>query len=246
MRATLPPWAEFLAVFDTETTGVSPSKSRIVTACCAVIDGSGRPIERYDWMIDPGVDIPDVAVRIHGVTTELARTQGLRAEHGIRKIIAQLEDVLARGLPLTVYNAPFDLSMLAHEANRYGIPFDTALSPVLDPLIIDRQCDRYRRGKRTLTAVAQHYGVTLEQAHDAGADAIAAGQVMQEIARRYGSSLPADVAALHEDQVGWALGQAENFQAYMRTHRDPAFVADGRWPVNSSVFALQSSASSRR
>lgn len=237
MSSTLPAWADYIAVFDTETTGVSPEHSRIVSACCAIIDSSGQPVERYDWMINPGVEIPDAAARVHGITTEMARSQGIGAEHGIRKVVTQLTEVLQRGLPLTVYNAPFDLSMLAYEARRYAVPFLEEVFPILDPLVIDKQVDRYRRGKRTLIAVAEHYGVSLEQAHDAGADAIAAGQVMQEIARRFAGVLPSDVGALHTEQVTWAQAQAENFQSYMRANRDPHFVAVGDWPLHASVDA---------
>lgn len=231
MRDSLPPWAEMLAVFDTETTGVSTVHSRIVTASCAVIDANGQAIERYDWMLDPGVEIPDRAVQVHGITTEMARANGIDAAHGIAQIIEQLSRLLGRGLPLTVYNAPYDLTLLFHEAERYGVPFLTELAPVLDPLVIDKEVDRYRRGKRTLTVVAEHYGVDLQNAHDAGADAIAAGQVMQAIARAHATTLASDIMQVHEAQVTWARAQAENFQRFMRENRDPNFVADGRWPI---------------
>jgi DNA polymerase-3 subunit epsilon len=46
--------------------------------------------------------------------------------------------------------------------------------------------ERYRKGKRTLEVVAAHYAVTLTGAHDAAADAIAAGRVAQDRADRCG------------------------------------------------------------
>ncbi|MFC7765319.1 3'-5' exonuclease family protein [Leucobacter soli] len=103
--------------------------------------------------------------------------------------------------------------------------------PVIDPLVIDKQVDRFRKGKRTLDVVTQHYGVALDTAHDAGEDAIAAGRVAQAIARRYASVLPGDVQQLHDEQVSWAAAQAANFQEYMRRVRDPQFVAEGAWPL---------------
>src|SRR5690606_9444921 len=98
---------------------------------------------------------------------------------------------------ITVFNAPYDLSLLHREALRHGLEPLAAPSPVIDPLVIDKAVDRYRRGKRTLEVSAEHYGVDLLDAHDAGADAIAAGRVAQAIVRRFASELPADADALH-------------------------------------------------
>lgn len=231
MRATLPLWAEQIAVFDTETTGISTAHSRIVTASIAVLTADGQVTERYDWMLNPGVEIPDTAVQVHGITTKMARSQGMDAEVGVHQIVTQLINLSGRGLPIVIYNAPYDLTLLAHEALRHGIDFPEDLAPILDPLVIDKQVDRYRRGKRTLIAVSAHYGVDLSLAHDAGADAIAAGQVLQALALQYGSSLPSDAHSLHEQQVKWAASQAQSFQTYMREQRDPNFVVDDRWPL---------------
>ncbi|WP_416173194.1 hypothetical protein [Cryobacterium sp. 10C3] len=90
--------------------------------------------------------------------------------------------------------------------------------------------DRYRKGKRTLEVTSAYYGVSLDDAHDAGADAIAAGRVAQAIAKAHVAVLPGTVAELHELQVQWSMQQAERFQDYMRRERDPKFVASGAWP----------------
>lgn len=234
MTDALPLWAARLAVFDTETTGVDPSRARIVSAAIALLGEGGEVSERYDWLIDPGVEIPEGAARVHGITTEVARASGVDAAVGVGQIIAQLFDMIERGFPVVVYNAPYDLSLLRAEAARHGLVWPGAPSPVLDPLILDKQMDRFRKGKRTLEVVTRHYGVELGAAHDAGEDAIAAGRVAQAIARRFAASMPADLPALHEAQIGWAAAQAENFQEYMRRVRDPSFVADGAWPVHGA------------
>ncbi|UTX54524.1 exonuclease domain-containing protein [Leucobacter aridicollis] len=230
MNDSLPLWAAQLAVFDTETTGVETDTSRIVSATLAILGENGEISERYDWLLNPGVEIPDSAVRVHGITTDVARSSGIDAGVGIAQITERIAQFIERGLPLVVYNAPYDLSLLAAEQRRYGVP-GAVVSPVLDPLIIDKQLDRFRKGKRTLVAVAEHYGVELGNAHDAGEDAIASGKVMQQLARKYATTLPDDLEALHAAQATWARAQAENFQEYMRRVRDPNFVADGAWPV---------------
>jgi DNA polymerase III subunit epsilon len=224
-------WADTLAVFDLETTGIDIDTCRIVTAHVGVLGASGEVLEQQEWIVDPGVEIPTAASLIHGVTTERARLEGQSAPSAVGEIVAALADVAARGLPIVAYNASYDLSLLEREAIRYGIAPLPGPAPVIDPLVIDKAVDRYRRGKRTLAATAQHYGVALPNAHDAGADAVAAGRVAQAIARAYPELAAIAVAELHARQVDWCREQAESYQAWRRSNGEPEFTTSGAWPV---------------
>ncbi|MDJ0322737.1 exonuclease domain-containing protein [Cryobacterium sp. PH31-AA6] len=223
-------WSDTLAVFDLETTGIDVETSRIVSATVAIIDREGAVLERVDWLLDPGIEIPAQATNVHGITTEDAVANGRGAAEGVAEIVATIREHLGRGLPLVAYNAPYDLTLLNRESLRHGVLPLVAPSPVVDPLVIDKAIDRYRKGKRTLEVTSAFYGVTLDDAHDSAADAIAAGRVAQAIVRAHGGKLPATVTELHELQAKWSLEQAESFQAYMRRERDPEFVAAGGWP----------------
>ncbi len=224
-------WADTLAVFDLETTGIDIDTSRIVTAHVGVIGVTGEVLERREWLVDPGIEIPTAASLIHGVTTERARLDGQAAPAAVAEIIAALTDAATRGLPIVAYNAAYDLTILEREAARYGLTPLPAPDAVIDPLVIDKAVDRYRRGKRTLSATAAHYGVTLDDAHDAGADAVAAGRVAQAIARAYPELAATAVAQLHASQVDWSREQAENYQAWRRANGDAEFTTSGSWPV---------------
>lgn len=230
----LPQWARTLAVFDTETTGIDVEQARIVTASLAVIDAGGAVIERTDWLADPGIEIPAPASAVHGITTERARAEGRPAAEVTAELLAVVAAIVDREIPLVVYNAPYDLTILNREALRHGLAPLATHGVVVDPLVIDKEVDRYRRGKRTLEVSSQHYGVVLSDAHDAGADAIAAGRVAQAIARTFAAKLPDSGAELHRMQVNWALSQAESFTIYMRKERDPNFTANGEWPLRSA------------
>ena len=224
-------WAAALGVFDLETTGIDTSTARIVTAHVGLIDEHGAVVERKDWIVDPGVPIPEAATAVHGVSTERAQRFGRPPAEVVPEILAAIRQVFDRGFPLVIYNAPYDLTLLAAEAVRVGAaPLESAL-PIVDPFVIDKAVDRYRKGKRTLTAAAAAYGVELTDAHDAGADAIAAGRVAQAMARRHAGELDVAAAELHDRQVAWCADQAESFTAYMRAKRDPDFTASGSWPV---------------
>src|ERR1700712_1571982 len=69
-------WSQALGGFDLETTRVDTATARIVTAHVGVIDETGAVVERKDWIVDPGIAIPDGAARVHGITTESARRFG--------------------------------------------------------------------------------------------------------------------------------------------------------------------------
>lgn len=226
-------WTSEFGVFDLETTGIDVRTSRIVTAHIGVLNSDGVLIDSQKWLADPGVEIPVQASAVHGVTTERARAEGRPASEVVAEIVAALHSLFDRGLAVTIYNAPYDLSLLAHEAARHGVAPLVEPRPVIDPLVIDKAVDRYRKGKRTLEFTSVHYGVLLEGAHDAEADAVASGRVALALAARFAAELPADANALHDLQIGWAAEQAASFQEYMRRVKDPSFTASGDWPVRT-------------
>jgi DNA polymerase-3 subunit epsilon len=224
-------WWHRLAVFDLETTGIDVQTSRIVTANVSVIGVDGHPVSRLDWLANPGIDIPEQATAVHGITTERAVADGRPAALVVYEIVDALRALLAEGVPLVIYNAPYDLTLLHHEAIRYGIDPLELPGPIIDPLVIDKAVDRYRKGKRTLEAAAVVYGVELLDAHDAGADAIAAGRVAQALAQKHDVVSALAVHELHDRQVDWFREQAESFQEYMRRTHNPEFTARTAWPV---------------
>ncbi len=224
-------WSDSLAVFDLETTGIDVTTSRIVSANVGVLDKDGTVLRRRDWISDPEIEIPAEATAVHGITTEFARSYGRSARIVVSEIVETLRELFDEGTPVVIYNAPYDLSLLFNEALRHGIPPLLDPLPVIDPLVIDKALDKYRKGKRTLEAAAAFYGVELTDAHDAGADAIAAGRVAQAIAKAHASALNIDALELHTLQAGWCKEQSDSFQDYMRRTRDATYVASGGWPV---------------
>lgn len=233
MELRSPEWLKVVGVFDLETTGVDVTSDRIVTAHVGLLDASGRVIRARDWLADPGVQIPQGATDIHGITTEHARAHGRPAAEVVAEVSNALHALLTAGIPVVAYNAAFDFSLLAHESARYGLEPLRDPSPVIDPLVIDKRYDRYRRGKRTLAVVAAHYAVPLDGAHEAAADAVAAGRVAQALAQRYAAWLPATATELHTRQIGWARAQAESLTDYFIQigRLDPEQRLDGNWPV---------------
>ncbi|MEU3851780.1 exonuclease domain-containing protein [Streptomyces sp. NPDC029554] len=226
-----------LAGFDIESTGVSPEKDRIVTAC-VVQCGGNQPAASATWMADPGIEIPEGAAAVHGITTERARAEGRPAGEVVEQVVTALSAVVLSGIPVVAMNAAYDLTMLDREARRHGVQplADTVGSDmrVVDPFVLDKKIDPYRRGKRTLTDLCRHYQVPLDAAHDAAADAVAACRVAWRIASTHAAIGKASLDDLHKQQTEWARQQAESLADYFRKtpgKEDRARFVRGDWPL---------------
>ena len=226
-----PDWSRRLAVFDLETTGLDLRDARIVTACALEIDQDGQVVgENFEWLADPGIEIPEAASNVHGVTTEIARANGRLAKEVVSELLETLNGFFARGIPVVAYNAPYDFTILHYEALRHGLEPISDPKPVIDPLVLDKFVDTYRSGKRTLEAAAKTYGVSLDDAHNATADAVAAGRVAQAIASKYAGKLPDDLTVLHNSQIEWSASQDASYEKFRRASV-PDFTVQRGWPV---------------
>lgn len=215
--------------FDLETTGVDVEQDRIVTAC-VVQCGGDQPTVSASWMADPGIDIPELAAAVHGITTARAQAEGKPAAEVVADVLAALGQAITAGIPIVAMNARYDLTLLDREARRHGLAPLPDGFPVIDPLVLDKRADQYRKGGRKLVDLCAHYQVPIGDAHTADADAVAACRV----AWRLGTTSPRlaaySLADLHHQQIGWAAEQAAGLQEYFR-RKDPNAVVRGEWPL---------------
>jgi DNA polymerase-3 subunit epsilon len=218
------------AAFDLETTGRNSRAARIVTASIVVLGPGGEIEAEHEWLADPGVEIPAEASQIHGITTEKARAEGRPAAEVVAEVAAVLQSLFDAGTPVVAFNASYDFTVMAAECARHGIP-QLSRFPVLDPYVINKQVERFRRGKRTLGSLCEQYGVILTDAHSSGADALAAAQLLDAMASRF-PELDKPASHLHRSQVDWSAAQAADFQTYLRKTK-PTAVVEGEWPVLS-------------
>lgn len=216
-------WADGpLLAFDLETTGLDTATDRVVTATVISIV-PGRSPRIRTWLADPGIEIPAEATEVHGISTDHARRHGRAAATVIAEVADALVAVWRATTPLCVFNAPFDLSLLHAELHRHQQRDLVLAGPVLDPLCIDRQIDRYRKGKRTLAALCTHYRVRLDDAHSSAGDALATARLIWRLARKYPDQVGAvPLAELHAHQIGWHRDQQQSFAGYLERLADQA------------------------
>lgn len=243
-------WETPWTVIDFETTGTDVETDRAVqVAAVEILPGAGVQ-NQMCTVIDPGVDIPDAAAAIHGITTGRARAEGADPARVIPAVAQLAEIAWAEGTPVVAMNAAFDLTLLDRELRRHaGRGLDMAGALVLDPYVIDRACDPYRAGKRTLGDLAAHYKVRQDGAHDAAGDCLTAARVLwrqrqitaREAPGSYGRLRKMNYAPLRDmtlaELQGWQARQhaarQADFQRYLREKAkppQPTAVVDGSWP----------------
>jgi DNA polymerase-3 subunit epsilon len=220
-----------LAAYDCETSGLNTSTDRIVTA--ALIRANGDTLR---WISDAdGIDIPTAASDIHGYTTDIVRAHGQPAKQVVDQIAEAIAGGMKAGAALVVMNAPFDLPMLDAECARHGVPtvadrIGRPIGPIVDPLVLDRAADRYRKGKRNLETLAAHYKVPLTEAHQADADALAALGVARAIGEQY-EDLQVPARVLHGWQIKMHERWAANYEGFLRRSGKPDATVNGTWPL---------------
>lgn len=109
-------------VFDTETSGIpidglhpsDPAQPRIVQFAAVLLDADRREVTSVSMIVNPGVDIPAGATKVHGIDNDRAARFGVheRAAVGMFIRLCAVADVAV------AHNARFDLRMLDMAAVR--------------------------------------------------------------------------------------------------------------------------------
>lgn len=223
-----------LVGFDTETTGTDVWNDRIITAALVYKPSFTAEPLKYEWMINTGEEIPEGATKIHGITNERMQEEGKNPQLVLNEICYLLHQFTTQqGAAVVAFNAAYDLTILREDTVRAGGTFAETLyqAPVIDPLVIDKQTDKYRKGKRTLSATAEMLGIDTAGAHGALADVIMTMRVAYKLAARY-PKLQVEASQIHEWQKDWKNQQELSFAEYKRK-TDPNWEAQTDcWPIH--------------
>lgn len=166
-----------MLVLDTETTGTDPATARVVELGAVLIE-AGRPVRRMRSLINPGGPIPEECTKVHGISdADVAEAPPFE------DLAGRLVDLLEWVDATAGYNGVgYDSRVLAEELWRAMVypPPRQLVERMLDPLVFVRQHLRHLR-ERKLGAIAEHFGVRLDEAHTAVADALATAEVIREM-----------------------------------------------------------------
>lgn len=156
---------KFIAL-DFET--ANPYRYSVCAMGVAIVDGK-TILRRQSWLIRPPVlEFDDFNIEIHGITEE-----DVENEPEFDKRWEEFKPLLEGNL-IVAHNASFDMSVLRHVLDRYGIPY-----PKLDYLCTRVIAHRLwpKLVNYTLPIVSEHLGIHFTH-HKAEEDASASAQIL--------------------------------------------------------------------
>jgi len=112
-------------ILDTETTGLSAEKDRIVEIACVELNNYIPTKNIFHSFINPGIKVSEDAFRVHGYSDEFLSTKPKF------KDVAQNFINFIKNKKLIIHNADFDLGFLNNEFKRLN------LKPILKSDIVD-------------------------------------------------------------------------------------------------------------
>ena len=173
-------------VFDTETTGLSPSKDRIIELA-AIRFVNGTPVTLFETLINPERDIPSEVTKINGITNEMVANAPT-----ISQILPAFEEFVA-GNSLVAHNLEFDIkflyysgSVLTESKRKYYDTLEQAKKLLKTPKVkYDREYGIYETDYESeydvsdykLKTLCDYYNITIPSQHRASADALVTGKL---------------------------------------------------------------------
>lgn len=234
--------------FDVESTGVDVFNDRIVTATIVQDVPDGEPRTK-EWLLNPGIPIPQQATAVHGITDEQAAT-GMDPAVAVEQIGHFVAWVLNQGHALVAFNAAYDLSILEVELERHSLqPLSSRVSPsgwfgVIDPMVLGKGIDtiqnrKFVKGRKfTLPALCEWYKVPFVETHDATADALGAVGLARAIGKSDAYLDDMGPAALHQLQVTWRREMQASLRKYFDREGIEHDGVDGAFPMHSQLLAV--------
>ena len=160
-------------VFDTETTGLDPSRGDEIISIGAMRLVNMRILheEIFDQLVDPKRSVPRASIEIHGIQPEM-----LKGQPDIDTVLPRFYKFVEETI-LIGHNAAFDMAMFKAKENQTGIVFP---NPVLDTLMLSSVVHP-EQDSHTMEAIAGRLGVSIVGRHSSFGDALTTGEMFLKL-----------------------------------------------------------------
>lgn len=160
-------------VFDTETTGLEPSKGDEIIQFGALRILNNRVLvqETFDQLVSPGFPLPSAGIAIHGITDAM-----LVGQPDIHLVLPVFH-AFAADTVLIAHNAAFDMRFLQMKEGETGLRFG---QPVLDTLLLSAVVQP-NQTTHSLDAIAERLGIQVKARHNAMGDAWVTAEVFLKL-----------------------------------------------------------------
>lgn len=160
---------------DLETTGLNPKLDKIIEVGMVKVCG-GEVTDTYSKLLNPRRALKEEIVSLTGITDSML-TEAVSMDQVIHEIFE-----FCNGFPLLGHHIIFDYSFLKQAATNYGLNFE---EDGIDTLALCRRFMPYEE-KKNLSNACKYFGIELDGAHRAFADAMAAHMLYQSMKKSFG------------------------------------------------------------
>ena len=168
-------------VFDTETTGFNATAGDQMIEIGAVKIKNGEIIDRFDELINPGMNLRSEIVNLTNITDEMLKDKD-NEENVTKRFKEWISD-----LPMVAQNARFDISFMESAYKKYNL--GEFSNVVIDTMEISK-AQNPDSTKHNLTALSKRYGVHFDESghHRADYDAEGTALVFWKMISNLGSN----------------------------------------------------------
>jgi DNA polymerase III subunit epsilon len=163
------PSETYFAFLDVETTGLDPNSGDKICEIAVIKTLDGQIADEFVTLLNPGRNIPERAVSIHGITQTMVN----RAPF-FRDIANDLLDFL-NDTVIVAHNARFDLEFLRSELRNLTLYLPE--NNIIDTLAIARRY--YTFPSNSLGDIARYIGLPIDKQHRALADVTTTKDILE-------------------------------------------------------------------
>ncbi len=158
--------------FDLETTGLDTENDRIIEIGAVKFENL-KPVKQFNTLVNPKMVIPPRSTKVNRITNQMVQNAPNEFEM-CQMFIKFLGCRIDEKLIFCAHNASFDVKFLSKSFLRNYIK---AKIVFIDTLIESKRQLKYLKDHK-LQTVAEHFGITNENAHRAYSDAIVCGKIL--------------------------------------------------------------------